>query len=161
MYDARAVANYVLERAWEAGYDLTQIDIQKICYFLHGHHLVEHGAPLISTEFEAWDYGPVQRVLRGSFKKFGDQPIRELASAFDPIRRVKRELPKISDNAAIDTIEKHLPLYLDVPSFELVEMTHQPGTPWSQTMEDAKVRVNVGMRIENQTIAERFEGIIE
>lgn len=55
MHDARAVANHVLSRAWEMGFEVSQIDIQKICYFLHGHHLVEHGTPLIKTEFEAWE----------------------------------------------------------------------------------------------------------
>jgi uncharacterized phage-associated protein len=159
MYDARVVANAVLERAWRLGYEITQIDIQKICYFLHGHHLRANGVPLISTEFEAWDYGPVQRNLYASFKEFGDQPITKLAVSFDPIKRQLRPLPSIAENSVIDTIETHLLTYLDLASFELVDLTHAVGTPWSITVHDARLSVNVGMRIANETIAKHFEGI--
>jgi uncharacterized phage-associated protein len=159
MYDARVIANAVLERAWRLGYEITQIDIQKICYFLHGHHLQDHGRPLISSEFEAWDYGPVQRTLYASFREFGDQPITKLAVGFDPVRRQAKPLPAIADNSAIDTLENHLPTYLGMPSFELVNITHAAGTPWSITMHDAKSSVNVGMRIADETIAKHFEGI--
>jgi uncharacterized phage-associated protein len=159
MYDARVIANAVLERAWRLGYEITQIDIQKICYFLHGHHLRTNGIPLISTEFEAWDYGPVQRSLYASFKEFGDQPITKLANSFDPIKRQPRSLPAITENSVIDTIETHLPIYLNLASFELVDLTHAPGTPWSITVSEARSSVNVGMRIANETIVKHFEGI--
>lgn len=159
MYDARAVANAVLERAWRLGFEITQIDIQKICYFLHGHHIRKHGRPLIASEFEAWDYGPVQRTVYASFREFGDQPITKLAVGFDPVKRQPRPLPNVTDNSAVDTIEEHLPKYLGLPSFELVDMTHAQGTPWSITMRDARSTVNVGMRIDNETIARHFEGI--
>ena len=159
MYDARVIANAVLERAWRLGYEVTQIDIQKICYFLHGHHLKASGNPLISTEFEAWDYGPVQRSLYASFKEFGDQPITKLATSFDPIKRQPRLLVAITENSVVDTIETHLLSYLKLASFELVDMTHAKGTPWSITVHDARSSVNVGMRIANETIVKHFEGI--
>ncbi len=159
MYDARVIANEVLEQAWQAGHDLTQIEIQKICYFLHGHHLMDHGQPLISSEFEAWDFGPVQRSLYDSFKKFGREPIPELATAFDPIRREKKDLPSIEHNSVRETIAKYLPVYLDIPAFELVEMTHRPGTPWTETQRHAQTSANIGMRIDNKLIVENFEGL--
>lgn len=159
MHDARAIANEVLLRAWDEGLELTQIDIQKICYFLHGHHLRDHGQPLIQTEFEAWDHGPVQRVTYDAFKKFGAEPIDELSTGFDPVKRVPREIPRVTDNAAISTIETYLYLYLEVPSFGLVDMTHAPGTPWSKTIENARTKVNIGMRIGNDMILSHFEGL--
>lgn len=159
MYDARAIANEVLLRAWDEGLELTQIDIQKICYFLHGHHLVEHGQPLIKSEFEAWDYGPVQTTLRDAFRSFEDQPIDTLAKRFDPVRRVEKDIPRVTDNSAVSTIETYLYRYLEIPSFSLVELTHAEGTPWHSTVESAKRHVNIGMRIANELIAERFEGI--
>ncbi|MBG6158231.1 putative phage-associated protein [Labrenzia sp. EL_159] len=160
MHDARVIANEVLIRAWNDGLDLTQIDVQKICYFLHGHYLVEHGQPLISTEFEAWDYGPVQRTVYDAFKPFGDQPIDELARRFDPIKREYKELPRLLENSAVATIEEHLYKYLEIPSFSLVSITHAPETPWSRTMNDAKLHANIGMRIKNDVIYSNFEGLI-
>ncbi|TRL38105.1 DUF4065 domain-containing protein [Rhizobium straminoryzae] len=160
MFDARMIANEILLRAWQDELELTQIDIQKILYFLHGHHLLEHGKPLVKSEFEAWEYGPVQRTVYDDFKRFGDQPITELAQKFDPIRRTHCPFPRLSDNAAISTIEQHLGKYLEIPAFTLVDITHKPGTPWSRTMEAALTRVNVGMRIKNELIVSYFEGFI-
>ncbi|MEQ3670401.1 MAG: type II toxin-antitoxin system antitoxin SocA domain-containing protein [Pseudophaeobacter sp.] len=159
MYDARVIANEVLKAAWEDGYDITQIDLQKICYFLNGHHLIEHDQPMIASTFEAWDYGPVQRSLYNQFKKFGSQPITELATAFDPIRRKPKELPQVKTNSVRATIATHLSKYLGIPSFELVEMTHKPETPWSRTRSDAQTSANIGLRITNSMIAEHFEGL--
>lgn len=159
MYDARVIANEVLKAAWENGHDVTQIDLQKICYFLHGHHLIEHGQPMIASTFEAWDYGPVQRSLYNQFKKFGSQPITELATAFDPIRRKAKPLPAITTNSVRATIAAHLPKYLGIPSFELVDITHQPETPWSLTRSDAETSANIGLRITNNMIADHFEGL--
>ncbi len=159
MYDARVIANEILKEGWRRGLDLTQIDVQKICYFLSGHHLLDHGRPMIHSEFEAWDFGPVQRSVYNSFKQFGREPISELATAFDPIRRQPKELSTISENSVRDTIEKYLPLYLGIPSFELVEMTHRPGTPWTRTQDSGKRSANIGMRISNELITEYFEGL--
>ena len=158
-YDARAIANEILIRAWESGFEPTQIDVQKISYFLHGHHLLEFGEPLIASEFEALHYGPVQRSLLDSFRKFGEEPIRELAQRFDPVKRVTIDIPRIRDNAVTQLVEKYLPVYLMIPSFELVDITHAAGTPWSRTVNLAKNAVNIGMRISNDLIRTHFEGV--
>ena len=159
MYDARVIANELLKTAWQMDLDMTQLDVQKICYFLNGHHIVDHGAPMILTEFEAWTHGPVQRTLYDAFKRFGDGPITEMAVAFDPIRRKPRELPSIESNSVKDTIERYLPRYLCIPAHELVGITHRRGTPWQITMTLAETTVNIGMKIATETIAKNFEGL--
>lgn len=158
-YDARAVANEILLRAWENGIEPTQLDIQKITYFLHGHFLLEHNKPLVSSEFEAMPYGPVQRNLLESFRQYGEEPIRELAMRFDPVRRTYSEFPRIMDNSVLEILERYLAFYLGFSSFQLVAMTHASGTPWSETVQRAKNAVNIGMRISNDLISSRFEGI--
>ncbi|ULB08731.1 DUF4065 domain-containing protein [Cereibacter azotoformans] len=157
--DARAVANEILSRAWELGFEPTQIDVQKITYFLHGHHLLDHGVPMVQTEFEAMQYGPIQRILLDSFRKWADQPIGELAEKFDPVRRVHEQLPRIVDNAILETIDRYLAAYLCLPSFELVDMTHARNTPWSKTVDAARNSVNIGMRISDDLISSCFEGL--
>lgn len=159
MYDARAVANEILRQAWQAGFAPTQLDIQKITYFMNGHHIVDHGTPMINTEFEAWQHGPVQKVLYDAFKRFEGEPITQLATAFDPIRRTNRSLPDIKSNSVADTIAKYLPRYIDIPAPELVGMTHRRGTPWQITIDAARTSANIGMRISNALIAEHFEGL--
>ena len=152
MYDARSVANSVLQESWRRGYELTQLDIQKICYFLNGHHLRDYGQPLISTDFVAWKHGPVQTSLYESFKKWGDGPIRELATAFDPIRRRNKPLPEVTANSARVTIDVYLDRYARLPAHVLVGLTHRRGTPWEITRKLAESSANIGMVIERATI---------
>lgn len=156
--DARLVANEILKRSWEMGFEPTQLDVQKISYFLHGHHLMDHGEPMIKTEFEAMQYGPVQAVLLDAFRKWGEEPIRELAKRFDPVRRTYHALDRIEDNSVSATIDKYLAQYLEVPTFVLVDITHASGTPWSQTMQAARRSVNIGMKISDDLITKFFEG---
>jgi len=159
MYDARVVANEVLTIGWKRGYQFSQLDIQKICYFLNGHHLLDHGVPLIKTDFEAWRHGPVQPLLYESFKRWGDSPISELATAFDPIRRQHKALPAITNNSARDTIEKYLDRYAVIPAHELVGITHRAGTPWQITRKIAESASNIGMIIDRNIIVQHFEGL--
>jgi uncharacterized phage-associated protein len=39
--------------------------------------------PLIKNDFEAWENGPVVRVVREAFKRYGKSPITSRAEKFD------------------------------------------------------------------------------
>jgi uncharacterized phage-associated protein len=138
MVDVRIIANAVLDRAQAAAWPLSNLDLQKIVYFLHGHFLLKHGRPLVEPEFEAWPYGPVHRTLYDALKAYNDTPIEGRAEAFDPIRRQTKKLPDLDDPEALNIIEDFLPYYLNMPTHMLVAMTHQKGTPWFETVERAK-----------------------
>jgi uncharacterized phage-associated protein len=159
MDDVRVIANAVLDRAEGSGRPLTNLDLQKIVYFLHGHFLRKHGRPLVEPEFEAWPYGPVHRTLYDAFKSYNDTPIEGRADAFDPVRRQRRQLPELNDPEVLKVIEEFLHLYLHMPTHLLVSTTHQSGTPWHETIERAKEHLNFGMRISDALILERFEGV--
>jgi uncharacterized phage-associated protein len=158
MFDPRIIANEVLDRADAKGRAITNLDLQKIVYFLHGHFLRHHNRPLVRGEFEAWPYGPVHRVMYDAFKSYNDTPIDGRAAAFDPIRRISRELPPLEDRESLEMMDEVLDFYLDMPTRSLVELTHGSGTPWAKTVENSETRVNVGMKISDALISERFEG---
>ena len=158
MIDPRIVANYVLDYADARGKELTNIDLQKIVYFLHGHHIKKYGVPMVRDEFEAWTYGPVHRVIYDSFKSYNDTAIDGRATAFDPVRRQRKELPCLSEPKAIAIAKEFLDHYLKIPTFDLVELTHGQGSPWSKTVEASQNKVLVGMKISNDLIAKHFEG---
>jgi uncharacterized phage-associated protein len=161
MVDARIVANFVLDRADDAGKQITNLDLQKIVYFLHGHYLCRHHEPLVDSEFEAWTYGPVHRAIYDSFKIYNDSPIGGRATAFNPLTRQRKELPPLSDQKIISLIDETLSKYLDMTTYSLVQLTHNDGTPWSRTVSDAESYVNIGMKISDALIQECFEGILE
>jgi uncharacterized phage-associated protein len=78
-YDSRIVANYLLDLASDRKLTLTQLVLYKILYFAHGWYLSSFDKPLLTQEFEAWQLGPVVKVLRDQFEKFGKRPITERA----------------------------------------------------------------------------------
>jgi uncharacterized phage-associated protein len=158
MIDARIVANYVLRHGEARGRALTNLTLQKIVYFLHGEWLVRTGSPLVSGNFEAWQFGPVHRVLYDAFREYGDAPVEAPAQRYDPIRRKVHPLPDISDIGLREFLDETLPHYIDLPPFVMVQQTHAAGTPWSITMENAEKRANVGMVIDNDLIERHFEG---
>jgi uncharacterized phage-associated protein len=158
MFDPRIIANEVLDRADSKGRPITNLDLQKIVYFLHGHFLRHHKQPLVRGEFEAWPYGPVHRVMYDAFKVYNDTPIEGRATAFDPVRRTTRDLPILENKEALDLMDDVLDFYLDMTTRSLVELTHASGTPWSKTVENSESRVNAGMKIPDALITELFEG---
>ena len=79
-YEAKAIANYFLEKAKAEGNSLTPMQVQKLVYFAHGWYLGLFGEPLIKESVQAWSYGPVIPSLYQEFKRFGNQGIDELAT---------------------------------------------------------------------------------
>jgi uncharacterized phage-associated protein len=161
MHDPRTIANYVLDRAEEYGRQITNLDLQKILYFLHGHFLCQHHKPLVNLEFEAWTYGPVSKIVYDSFKAYNDLPINGRATKFNPFTRSREELPSLSDEAAIAIVDQFLGKYLKMSTYSLVNLTHKDGTPWSRTVSAADKQINIGMRIPNSLITEYFEGHLQ
>src|SRR4249919_3603623 len=85
MHDARAIANYFLDRAEARGIKLTLMTLLKVLYFAHAWYLARTDKPLIAQHFEAWQYGPVNRLVYDQFKGLGKKPIESLALSFDPL----------------------------------------------------------------------------
>src|SRR5438067_13784825 len=82
-YDARAVANFLLDLADNRKIPLTQLSLYKLIYFSHGWYLSKTANPLIKQDFEAWEHGPVVKVVRDQFRNFGKKLIRVRASKLD------------------------------------------------------------------------------
>ena len=52
-YDARAIANFFLDKAGEDKQSLDQMKIQKLVYYANGWHLALRSSPLIDEQVEA------------------------------------------------------------------------------------------------------------
>src|SRR4051794_25170043 len=79
MHDARKIANLLLSEFDSKRFDVTNLKLNKILFFLHAFHLVRNSRPLIKNHFEAWEHGPVVRVVYHEFKLFERAPITSLA----------------------------------------------------------------------------------
>jgi uncharacterized phage-associated protein len=141
-YDARAIANYFLERARVEGKSLDQMKIQKLVYYANGWHIAIKGEPLIDEQVEAWRYGPVIQSLRDTFRQFGDQAIEAPASYLVPragwnvLDEIEEVVPTIdmANSPDLDFVRALLDrvwqVYGKYTGIQLSNMTHEPGSPW-------------------------------
>lgn len=157
MHDARAVANFLLDRADEMNVALTNMEILKHIYFAHGWHLVAFGKPLITNRIEAWQYGPVIRAVYDSFKNFDSAPITSRATLTDwATGEVVIAESDLTEGAEV-LITSTLAYYSGYRAFELSEMTHAPGGAWDRVWNAGDGRVRMNMEITNSMIRNDFE----
>ena len=152
-YDARSVANYVLSEFCTS--DMTNLKINKLLFFVHGWSLIRLDYPIIANRIEAWDNGPVIRVVYDSFKCFGAHRITSKATYFDHRTQTEIEAPvKIISPKDREFISRIVSSYIDFTASELKELTHRPGTPWTQ-VRSSPVR-GIRNRISDELIVNYF-----
>ncbi|MEN2785816.1 Panacea domain-containing protein [Sphingomonas qilianensis] len=127
-YPPLAVANAVLDEARVQGKSLTIMQLLKLVYIAHGWSLALLKAPLVDQQPEAWQHGPVFPSVYREFRRFGSQPI--VGNAVGPFGMVPTAKLSSQQSAVIQSVVKS---YGDMHAFSLSRITHEPGTPWSQT----------------------------
>ncbi|MGB3627736.1 MAG: type II toxin-antitoxin system antitoxin SocA domain-containing protein [Henriciella sp.] len=150
-YDIRAIANYVLDFCEARSRNLSNIEVIKICYFVHEHYLVSTGCRITDAKVEAWGFGPVFRELYSEFRKYGRDEIRgraqrycfrtqEQVPAYDTFSQVDREIIEIAVNRVFD-----------LSYGQLIELSHIPGGPWDRVY-NHKSPTKCGMEITDEAI---------
>jgi uncharacterized phage-associated protein len=159
-YDARAVANFLLDYAAEKRMEVTLLWLQKVIFYAHGWYLSKKEQPLVQQEFEAWEYGPVVRVLYDAFKGSGREPLppSTRAKRFDVIDNTYKEIDDQLDEEAKLFLRKIFDAYSLVPAFDLSDETHVVGSPWDQIWNAPNGSVTVGMKVSNDEIRKWFKG---
>lgn len=158
MYDVRDVANLTLDFADQRNFKLTNLALQKLLYFVHGWFYAMYDEPLIKNKFEAWQYGPVQRVIYDQFRAFKDNPIIGVRATYlDPAtgESVYRE-PRIMPEHA-DVIRGVLLKYEHHTAGQLVRESHVEDGPWEYVWQQAEEVVYPGMKIPDALILDHFK----
>jgi uncharacterized phage-associated protein len=156
MHDAREVANFLLDYADERGIALTNMEILKHIYFAHGWHLASRNEPLVTNRIEAWQYGPVIRIIYDCFKDFDSLPVTSRATVTD---WETGEIVKAAGEFCEDTkalLKSTLVYYAGFGAFELSEMTHEHNGPWDRVWNARDGRVRMNMESSNQAIRDYF-----
>jgi uncharacterized phage-associated protein len=123
-YDPRRVANHVISEARALELPVTNLKLQKLLFLCHAIFLVEKARPLVRGPFEAGQYGPVNREVYEAFRKFGGQPITELAVKINPATGMVYSIDALNDPEARSTISKVAEFYGRWRVTKLVELTH-------------------------------------
>jgi uncharacterized phage-associated protein len=162
-YEAKAIANYFLEKAKAEGRTLTPMEIQKLVYFAHGWYLALFGQPLIKEPIQAWSYGPVIPSLYQEFKRFGDQAIEELATeerlAGMKLSLTRPSIEKIENPQERENLKRFLDriwqVYSRFSAAQLSNLTHENNSPWRVALDQSQgARATV---IRNDLIQRYFE----
>jgi uncharacterized phage-associated protein len=156
MHDARAIANFFLDRADARGIKLSIMTLLKVLYFAHAWYLAKENKALIAQPFEAWEYGPVNRVVYDQFKHLGKSPIDVRAVSFDPnLAKFSTTLYNL-DADTMDFLSNIFDYYSQFDPFKLSDLTHEKDSPWDIVWTAAKTRAVPGMYIPDDLIAAWF-----
>jgi len=159
MYRAMQIANYVVHLALKKRYDVTNLHLQEILYFLQAESLYRTKKPLFAENIEKWRLGPVIPEVHHEYKEYGSQPIAEVASEiiFDNETFDIKFVEFNEDDIEIETRERlktSIITLLSKNPFELVDLTHG-HTPWKRLrtrIEDGEK----GLAYTNQELYEFF-----
>jgi uncharacterized phage-associated protein len=102
---------------------ITQLKLQKLCYYAQGFYLAVFGEPLFSESIEAWDYGPLVVELRQIHSHRGAETIFPYELAFGQ---------EIVDEGIRAHLEKIWLLVGHHKPGKLIDMTHSES-PWKDT----------------------------
>lgn len=119
-YSVHDVACYVVDKCYKDDNPVSNLQLQKILYFLQLFFVEVFGVLMFPEEFEAWPYGPVMPSVYRRFLRFGGAPIEvsfKDAGSFlsDDHRRVL--------DVAIQVLSSKSP-------WDLVRVSHADGSPW-------------------------------
>jgi uncharacterized phage-associated protein len=142
-YGGKAIANYFLDLADSNGRKIDAMKMQKLVYFAHGWCLALKECPLITERIEAWRYGPVVRELYSAFRDAGSGPITHPAyeavfkngsiSFYIPRIDEEDEGGQVDEDFAKSLLDEIWKVYGEFSAIQLSNLTHEPGTPWSET----------------------------
>ena len=119
-YKVVDIARYVVDKCYQDRKPVSNLQLQKMLYFLQILFLEAFEAPLFSEEFEAWPYGPVMPSVYKMFSRFGGAPIEmRFVSAKESIQQTHKEFL----DTAIEVLREKSP-------WDLVRITHADNSPW-------------------------------
>jgi len=151
-FDARAVANELLDLGDRLSIRLSNLHLQKVIFFSHANYLKSFGRELILNKFEAWEHGPVVSELYHSLKESGDSPVTGRATRFDFHKKQFVEVRDSFSLAASTFLEEMLRFYGRMDPWRLVMLSHRKGGAWDQTIEQAEKRANFALQIKPEII---------
>ena len=119
-----AVANAFLDLAEEQCKTLTNMQVQKLVFLAQGYCMALLDRPIHYHNTHAWQFGPVIPRLYKNLQKYGNGVVSEHVTTDESI-------DKNSEDYQI--VRGVFKVYGGYTGGQLSSLTHEAGTPWSQT----------------------------
>ncbi len=125
-YDYKDICNYIIARAEKSKHSVTNLQLQKILYYVQGYFLREFEVPAFDAEIEAWQYGPVVPEAYYDFCIYG----RNYITSED----TDNALGKIESKEHKKLIDKVITACTKMSVGDLIDKTHNE-TPWKNKIQ--------------------------
>ena len=137
MYNALDVSRHIINYCNEHDYNLSNLKLQKILYFIQAYYLskTESKEPCFKDTIEAWDFGPVVPSVYHEYKRFGSTNIPKISTYFkiDEKDFWQSEVIEYCDEVIDDSDKKLINKLVDnfskFSTTRLVQITHNQS-PW-------------------------------
>ena len=122
MHTVDQIANYFLSLSDpEIGDGISNLKLQKLCYYAQGFYLAQHDTPIFDDTIEAWQHGPVVPTLYHKYKSEGNNFIPHKEINLDEYSgEIKQFLNEVYN------------VYGQFSAWKLRDMTHNEA-PWTDT----------------------------
>jgi len=156
-YWSLRIANEFIEKSLKDKKPITQLKLQKLCYFANGEHWKSFDEQLIEDYVEAWKYGPVYRGLRDFMpyqaskeftRKISNEEVKIIIQNENRVYKemdeeiedgviniLIEELNENLDYKAIKTIDKVWEKHKGTTAYELTKLTNKKDGPWDLVYE--------------------------
>lgn len=113
---------------------MTNLKLNKLLYYAQGVFLSRTGKPLFKEDIQAWPLGPVVPAIYHKYKICGKNTISADEDTLNRSLFTEEELETLLD------IVREFGQYTGA---KLVDLTHQPDTPWSIAREAGNVTISI------------------
>lgn len=117
-YEALDIAKYVIGKCTAENCPISNLQLQKILYFLQKKYLVDNGTVLFRDEIQAWQFGPVVPEVYYQYCGFGSMAINMEYNV-----NILNDDRKVIDEIVQEKRCKN--------PWDLVEETHAEGKAWA------------------------------
>jgi len=138
-----AVALYIIN----AGYEITNLALQKLLYYTNAVNLLKYSVPLFGDDCEAWVHGPVYPMIYEKFKCFGRETIYDCDLDKSYVKNISDE-----DKAIIDYVLKNFGIY----NGKILERSTHRERPWLKMREGYFEKETCNEIISKELIIEYF-----
>ena len=157
MYEARKICNFIIARYGARSFDLTNLRLNKLLYFIHGWALTSRADGLVRNHFLAWQHGPVVRPVYDAFKSYGDSPVTRPAEYLDYSSGTTKPIEHDDISPAdAEIIVRVFESYATFTTSELLNLSHAAGGPWDVVYRACLADKRMSPRIPNQLIRDHF-----
>lgn len=118
MYTAMQIAQYVIDKCTIEEYAISNLQLQKILFYLQKAALNKSiNNPIFCEDFVAWQFGPVIEEVYYNYCGFGSMPIR-------------RKYETVIDNVTKMMIDPIIEMKRILNPWDMVTETHKKGGAW-------------------------------